>query len=284
MNTRLTLLIITGILYMGARLSAQLSTLPRRFDVLRNNIPQGKIDTLEYPSGTVGNNRRVLIYTPPGYSKDKSYPVLYLLHGICGDEKEWYNGGRPHVILDNLYAENKVQPMIVVMPNGCAMKNDRMVGNMMDPEKVEAFAMFEKDLLNDLIPFIEKNYPVIKDRESRAIAGLSMGGFHSLHISKEYPDNFDYIGLFSAAILSREDITSKIYENIDEKLKIQFDKKPKLYWIAIGKTDFLYQANVDFREKLDENKYPYTYYETEEGHIWKNWRIYLTEFIPLLFK
>jgi enterochelin esterase family protein len=111
-----------------------------------------------------------------------------------------------------------------------------------------------------------------------------MGGFHSFHISKEYPDMFDYVGVFSAAIMPREGVTSKIYDNSDEKLKIQFDKKPKLYYIAIGSTDFLYQANADLRKKLDENKYPYKYYETGEGHIWKNWRIYLTEFVPLLFK
>ncbi|GHT40958.1 hypothetical protein FACS189437_07280 [Bacteroidia bacterium] len=136
----------------------------------------------------------------------------------------------------------------------------------------------------DVIKYVESNYRTLKTKSSRAIAGLSMGGFHSLHISKEYPDLFDYVGLFSAAILPREDVKSKIYDNIDGKLKIQFDKKPKLYWIAIGNTDFLYQANTDFRKKLDDNKYPYTYYETGEGHIWKNWRIYLTEFVPLLFK
>ena len=126
------------------------------FDIVREGIPHGKIDTITYYSKTVGTNRRALIYTPPGYSKDKKYPVLYLLHGIGGDEKEWLNGGQPQVILDNLYAENKIEPMIVVMPNGRAMKDDRATGNIMAPDKVQAFATFEKDLLNDLIPFIEK--------------------------------------------------------------------------------------------------------------------------------
>ena len=121
---------------------------------------------------------------------------MYLLHGIGGDEKEWLNGGQPQVILDNLYADNKIEPMIVVMPNGRAMKDDRATGNIMAPEKVQAFADFEKDLLNDLIPFIEKKYPVIKDREHRAIAGLSMGGGQSLNFGLGNLDKFAWIGGF----------------------------------------------------------------------------------------
>ena len=115
-----------------------------------------------YLSKTVGTKRKAMIYTPPDYSKNKKYPVLYLLHGIGGDEKEWLNGGQPQVILDNLYAENKIEPMIVVLPNGRAMKDDRAIGNILAPDKVQAFATFEKDLLNDLIPFIEKTFPVYK--------------------------------------------------------------------------------------------------------------------------
>jgi enterochelin esterase-like enzyme len=154
---------------------------PAGYDIALTSIPLGKIDTLSYDSKTVGNKRKALIYTPPGYSKDKKYPVLYLLHGIGGDEKEWLNGGQPQVIFDNLYAGNKIEPMIVVMPNGRAMKDDRATGNIMSSDKVQAFATFEKDLLKDLIPYIEKNYPVIKDAEHRAIAGLSMGGGQSLN-------------------------------------------------------------------------------------------------------
>src|SRR5690349_6709316 len=134
--------------------------MPVGFDVTKENIPHGKIDTIRYSSKTIGTTRRALIYTPPGFSKKKKYPVLYLLHGIGGDEKEWLNGGHPQVILDNLYAQNKIEPMIVVMPNGRAMKNDRAVGNIFDKEKVEAFATFEKDLLSDLIPYVQEKYPV----------------------------------------------------------------------------------------------------------------------------
>ena len=146
---------------------------PMGFDTPRTDIAHGKIDTIRYSSKTVGSVRKALIYTPPSYSRSRKYPVLYLLHGIGGDQKEWLNGGQPQVILDNLFADKKIEPMIVVMPNGRAMKDDRVGKNMMAPDKVQAFATFEKDLLNDLIPFIEKKYPVIKDREHRAIAGLS---------------------------------------------------------------------------------------------------------------
>ncbi len=163
------------------------------FDVWKENIPHGKIDSVAYPSTTVGNDRKVLIYTPPGYTKNKKYPVLYLLHGIGGDEKEWFNGGQPHHILDNLYAEGKIEPMIVVMPNGRAMKDDRATGNIMAPDKVQAFATFEKDLLNDLIPFVEKNYATLTDREHRAIAGLSMGGGQSLNFGLGNLDRFSWI-------------------------------------------------------------------------------------------
>ncbi len=139
---------------------------PSGYDIVRDGIPHGKIDTVTYASKTVGCNRKALVYTPPGYLKNKKYPVLYLLHGIGGSEKEWFNEGQPHVILDNLYAEGKLEPMIVVLPNGRAMKDDRPVGNIYDGVKVQAFATFEKDLLNDLIPFVEKKYPTIKDQRT----------------------------------------------------------------------------------------------------------------------
>lgn len=133
--------------------------MPKGFDTARQGIPAGRIDTVSYVSKTVGTTRKTLVYTPPGYSKKNKYPVLYLLHGIGGDEKEWLKGGNPQLILDNLYADGKIVPMIVVMPNGRAMKDDRATGNIMAPDKVAAFATFERDLLDDLIPFVEKSIP-----------------------------------------------------------------------------------------------------------------------------
>ena len=171
----------------------------RGFDTYRENIAHGKIDTVMYHSKTVGADRKTLVYFPPAYTKSNKYPVLYLLHGIGGDEKEWLNGGQPQIILDNLYAEGKIQPMIVVMPNGRAMKDDRATGNIFDSVKVAAFARFETDLLKDLIPFIEKNYPVYKDAGHRAIAGLSMGGGQSLNFGLGNSDKFAWVGGFSSA-------------------------------------------------------------------------------------
>ena len=145
-------------------LHAQTKTAPPGFDTRKENIERGRIDTIQYASETVDADRRALVYTPPGYSTSKAYPVLYLLHGIGGDEKEWFDQGLPHIILDNLYAEGKLEEMIVVLPNGRAMKDDRATGNIMAEDKVAAFATFESDLLNDLIPYIESQFAVKKDR------------------------------------------------------------------------------------------------------------------------
>ncbi|HPH33400.1 MAG TPA: alpha/beta hydrolase-fold protein, partial [Chitinophagaceae bacterium] len=197
MKKQLALLLILGSLYCS--ISAQVPPPAVGFDTVRASIAHGTVDTLIYPSKTVGVKRKVTIYTPPGYSKKNKYPVLYLLHGIGGDEKEWLNGGQPQIILDNLYAEGKTEPMIVVMPNGRAMKDDRATGNIMAPDKVQAFADFEKDLLTDLIPFVEKKYPVLADKDHRAIAGLSMGGGQSLNFGLGNLDVFSWVGGFSSA-------------------------------------------------------------------------------------
>jgi enterochelin esterase family protein len=255
-----------------------------------NNVPHGTVARRWYDSPALGMTRRITVYTPPGYeSSNERYPVLYLLHGAGGDEEAWIALGRTSQILDNLIAQGKAKPMIVVMTNGNAGQKaapGESERGMYKPSLWEDTRMdgaFEA-AFPDVIQFVESNYRTLGTKSGNAIAGLSMGGFHSLHISKEYPDTFDYVGLFSSAIGVRQEVSSKIYENVDEKLSIQFSKNPKLYWIAIGTTDFLFDANTNFRRKLDENGYPYTYFETGEGHIWKNWRIYLTEFVPLLFK
>jgi enterochelin esterase family protein len=142
---------------------------------------------------------------------------------------------------------------------------------------------FEK-AFPEVVKYVDSHYRTIATKAGRAICGLSMGGFHSKFISAEYPDLFDYIGLFSAAIMPQNNTTCEIYQNQDAKLKTLFAKHPKLYWIGIGNADFLYKVNTDYRKYLDEHHYPYTYMETGEGHIWKNWRIYLTQFSQKLFK
>lgn len=255
-----------------------------------NNVPHGTVARCWYNSPSLKMSRRLTVYTPPGYETSGiNYPVLYLLHGMGGDEEAWIALGRTAQIMDNLIAQGKAKPMIVVMPNGNVSqeaapgesssgfyKPSMQLPKTMDGTMEESFP--------DIMEFIDKTYRTINNKSGRAVAGLSMGGFHSMHISKEYPDMFDYVGLFSAAIVPGRETTSSVYSNMDEKLKIQFEKNPRLYWIAIGKTDFLYKANDEYRKLLDEKKYKYTYFESEEGHIWKNWRLYLTEFVPLLFR
>ncbi len=255
-----------------------------------NKVPHGTVRRMWYNSPALGMDRRLTVYTPAGYETGgKRYPVFYLLHGMGGDEEAWIALGRTSQILDNLIAQGKAKPMIVVMTNGNAAQEaapgESSLGfaapSMNQPKTMEG--SFET-AFPDVVKFIDKNFRTLANKKNRAIAGLSMGGFHSMHISKQYPDMFDYVGLFSAAIMPGKDVKSPIYDDLEGKLKIQFAKKPALYWIGIGNTDFLYKANEDYRKMLDEKGYKYTYYETGEGHIWKNWRIYLTEFAPLLFK
>lgn len=255
-----------------------------------NKVPHGSVSKVWYHSDVLDLDRRLTVYTPAGYeTSGKRYPVFYLLHGMGGDENAWSELGRTAQIMDNLIAQGKAKPMIVVMTNGNAAleaaPGESSLGftapSMNLPKTMEG--SFET-AFPEVVKFIDKTYRTQANKKGRAIAGLSMGGFHSMHISKQYPDMFNYVGLFSAAIMPGKDVKSPIYDDLEGKLKTQFAKKPALYWIGIGTTDFLYKANEDYRKLLDEKGYKYTYYETGEGHIWKNWRIYLTEFAPLLFQ
>ncbi|WP_372950565.1 esterase [Mariniphaga sp.] len=255
-----------------------------------NNVPHGTVARRWYDSPSLGKNRRLTIYTPPGYENSaEKYPVLYLLHGAGGDEEAWITLGRTAQIMDNLIAQRKAKPMIVVMPNGNVIqdaapgegtdgfyKPQFMVPKTMDGTYEASFP--------DIIKFLENNYRVKAEKASRAIAGLSMGGFHSLHISRYYHNMFDYVGLFSAAILPNQDVSHEVYENIDGTLKTQMENGYELYWIGMGKTDFLYDSGVQYRQKLDSMGMKYIYRESGGGHVWRNWRVYLSEFAPLLFE
>jgi enterochelin esterase family protein len=231
------------------------------------------------------------VYTPAGYEKgDQRYPVFYLLHGMGGDENAWSDLGRATQIMDNLIAQGKAEPMIVVMTNGNGAREATPAHSsegMKQPDNRTArgrAGAFEESF-PEIVNYMDKHYRTIKKKSARAIAGLSMGGGHTLQISKEYPDMFDYVGLFSSSVrMTPNNSASPIYQDILGKLKVQFAKKPKLYWIAIGKDDFLYKANAEFRKVLDENGFEYEYFENGDGHIWRNWRIYLSMFAPRLFK
>ena len=255
-----------------------------------HKVPHGTVSKVWYHSQTAGFDRRLTVYTPAGYETSKTrYPVLYVLHGIGGDEDAWVTQGRATQILDNLIARGQAKPMIVVFTNGniaceaAPLENaDGYVNPTMSlPKTMEG--TFES-AFPEIVKFVDSRYRTIAKKQSRAICGLSMGGFHTLNISVNYPDMFNYSGMFSAAIGVSDPSVSPLYQDFDKKLATYFAKKPALLWIGIGKTDFLFQSNTDFRAKLDANGFPYKYMETDGGHIWKNWRIYLTEFVPLLFK
>lgn len=255
-----------------------------------SDVPHGTVSKVWYPSKTLGMNRRMTVYTPAGYEKgDRSYPVFYLLHGSGGDENAWPELGRATQILDNMIASGEVEPMIVVMTNGNAAlqatPGESSAGFVPPTTNLPKMRDGSFELhFPEVVNYIDSNYRTVTDKQHRAIGGLSMGGFHSMHISKQYPEMFDYVGLFSAAVTPRSGTDCEVYSDLDGKLAKQFAGKPALYWIAIGDKDFLYEENKAYRKYLDEHKYPYIYRESGDGHIWRNWRIYLTEFLPQLFK
>jgi len=255
-----------------------------------NPVPHGSVTRRWYDSPGLNMKRRLTIYTPPGYEASrKRHPVLYLLHGAGGDEEAWIELGRVAQIMDNLIALGKAEPMIVVMPNGNVIQ-DAAPGEGIQGYYKPAFMVpktmdgtYEETFM-DIVNFVEKSYRVKPDQAHRAVAGLSMGGYHALHISRYYPNTFDYVGLFSAAILPNQNTTSKVYQDMEGTLQQQMENGYELYWIGIGKTDFLYRNNQEYKAKLEAMGMPFTYRESEGGHIWKNWRVYLSEFVPLLFR
>lgn len=259
------------------------------------DVPHGSVARRWYDSPTLKEQRRITIYTPPGYEKgNQTYPVFYLLHGSGGDEEAWIALGRTAQIMDNLIAQGKAKPMIVVMPNGHTQnaaapgESSRSYQPAMGGGPRQAVASME-DSFGDILKFVESNYRVKKDKANRAVAGLSMGGMHSAAISAQYPNTFNYVGVFSAppiaTLMARDkDEVAKYTEEFLKKLQVQKKNGFELYWIACGNTDFLYQSVIDSMKKMDEMGFKYTYRESGEGHIWKNWRIYLSEFAPMLFK
>lgn len=259
-----------------------------------NDVPHGTVTYRWYDSPGNDKQRRVAVYTPADYyATEEKYPVLYLLHGIGGDEEAWLGSGRAAQILDNLIAQGKAKPMIVVMTNGNVAQEAApgmgsaglvqptfRLPNTMDGKFEETFV--------DVMNFIENNYRTIDTKAGRAIAGLSMGGFHTANISMHYPNTFDYIGLFSSALGVRppgRGPASPVYQNQDAKLKQQMENGYQLYWMGMGVDDMemIFQGNVNFRKKMDEMGMEYTYVETGGGHTWNNWRDYLVEFVQQIF-
>ena len=246
-----------------------------------HDVPHGTLSHVWYNSPTLDAQRRLSIYTPAGYESGKGkYPVLYLLHGSGGDEDAWTDLGRTVQIMDNLIAEGKARPMIVVMPNGVWF-NRAAPGeavNMFQPTMNNSRSQSTIEIENsfpDVMAFVEKNYRVAKGYANTAVAGLSMGGRQSCALSMHYPKRFGYVGLFSGVVPP---------EGNEAALDAVFAAKPKLYWIACGEDDGIMVNSRKLEAWCLERGYPVTFYASPGGHIWRNWRIYLTEFAQKLFK
>lgn len=246
---------------------------PAGWDVRREGVPHGKLEMIDYDSKTVGARRKMLVYTPPGYTKEDTYPVLYLLHGIGGDETEWQRFAAPDVLLDNLIADGAARPMIIVMPNGRAQKNDRAEGNVF--AAAPAFATFERDLLDDVIPAIERRYSARTNRHDRAVAGLSMGGGQSLNFGLAHLDRFAWVGGFSSAPNTKPPA---------ELLPVPAAAKPlKLLWLSCGNRDDLIGVSQGVHAYLKEHDVPHVWHVASHGHDAAEWKQALYYFVRMLF-
>ena len=245
------------------------------FQSYDRNVPHGAVTEIEYWSSSLGVKRRAHVYTPPGYMRDsKKYPVLYLVHGAGDSDDSWTSIGHAHYILDNLLAAGKAKPMIVVMPFGHT------------PERAGADMLtntdFASDFLKDLIPYVEASYRTINKPASRAMAGLSMGGAHTLNTGLPHAELFGYIGIFSMGFMAPQQAMD--YETMNAAALDKGAGKFKLVDYAMGKTDFLYSSVAPTRAMLDKHGIKHVYNESDGGHTWVNWRHYLEDFAPRLFK
>lgn len=249
---------------------------PESYDKETAGIERGTIEEVEYKSTTVGTTRKATVYLPPKYDKSKKYPVLYLLHGIGGDHKEWMQG-TPNIIMDNLYAQGKAKPMIIVMPNGRALPNDKPEGNVYSAEMTKGFEIFERDLIDDLIPFIQGKYSTYIDQEHRAIAGLSMGGGQSLNFGLGNLDKFAFVGGFSSAPNTKQ--PEQLIPDVEATKKAN-----KVLWMVCGSKDFLMFNSSRLKAFCDKNEVPCTLIEYPEGqHDFVVWKYGLYNFAQLIF-
>jgi enterochelin esterase-like enzyme len=250
---------------------------PDGFNTRRAAVPAGRLEPFEYDSAVTGTRRKANVYLPPGYKDDRKYPVLYLLHGIGGDETEWIRFATPDALFDNLIADAKAVPMIVVIPNGRALADDRATGDMFAPEKMQGFARFERDLLDHLIPAIEKKYAALTDREHRALAGLSMGGGQTLNFGLGNLDRFAWIGAFSSA-----PNTKPPTELVPDAAALK--SKLKLLYLSCGNKDGLIRISQDLHAHLKAQGVPHVWNVDDEGHTPKTWASNLYHFAQRIFR
>jgi enterochelin esterase-like enzyme len=254
--------------------TAKLVAPPKGFDAPRPDGEHGKVETVQYDSKSIGIPRKMGIYTPPGYAKAKKYPVLYLLHGIGDDETGWVKKGSAAAILDNLYADKKAVPMIVVMPNGRAAAN--VSARTSREKQFQAFEAFQEDLLKDIIPYIESHYSVRADRQHRALAGLSMGGGQSLNIGLKHLDTFAWIGGFSSAPNTKPAATL-----VPDPAAAR--KRLRLLWLSCGDKDGLLRLSQSFHTYLNEKQVPHIWHVDSGGHTWPVWKNDLYQLAQRLF-
>ena len=246
------------------------------FQSYRADVQHGIVSRVEYPSTAIGERREAYVYTPPGYMKGSdSYPVLYLVHGAGDSADSWTSVGHANYILDNLIAAGKAREMIVVMPFGHTPA--RAGANML------ANTDFGDDLHRDLIPFIDANFRTLADADHRAMAGLSMGGAHTIRFGLPRSDVFSHVGIFSMGLGMGADDVSQ-YSAANEAALDRSAKELDLVYYAMGKDDFLYGTVAPTRALLEEHGIDHVYNESGGGHTWINWRRYLTDFAPRLFR
>ncbi|HDS07763.1 MAG TPA: hypothetical protein ENO05_09065 [Bacteroides sp.] len=256
------------------------------------DVPHGTLAKVWYESPTLEMHRRMYVYTPPGYEQGgEEYPVLYLLHGGGGDEDAWTTLGRTCQIMDNLIAENRCRPMIVVMTNGNpgdaaapgeepVLEEDRQRGGVFDM----GTRRFEESLVKDVIPYVEDHYQILDGRENRAVSGLSMGGMQTMNLGFDYPEMFAYYGVMSMGI-TRDDRSGRDwFPDMEARMQHLKEFGYELYWIGCGTDDFLHDAALNLVAEMKKHDMEVVYLETGGGHTWSNWRIYLSELAPLLFR
>jgi enterochelin esterase family protein len=246
------------------------------------NVAHGTVHINYYNSKSYGNAlRMVYVYTPPGYETSNArYPALYLMHGAGGNESSWVTAGRANIILDNLIAQGKAKPMVVVMPYGRAGEST-MLNPFAPPPTAEGTIMFPNDMVADVVPFAEKAYRLTANADNRAIAGLSMGGNQTLQIGLNHLDIFHAIGAFSPVIRNAQAEQDHPTAFADVAAT---NKKLKLFYIYCGVDDTLFASNKSFHELLDQKQIKHVFIETKEAHVWRNWRDYLADFTPRLFR
>ena len=250
---------------------------PEGFMAPRAGVPHGAVEELTYESAVTGTRRKANVYLPPGYSTKSKYPVLYLLHGIGGDENEWLNVAAPTVVLDNLIAEGKAVPMIIVLPNGRALPDDRAVGDPFTKEKVEGFGKFERDLLDHLIPAVEAKYSTYTDRTHRALAGLSMGGGQTLNFGFGNLDTFAWIGAFSSA-----PNTKPPAELFPDPSAVR--KQVKLIYLSCGNKDGLINISQTVHRYLKQHDVPHIWNVDDYGHVGETWANNFYHFAQRVFR